>query len=174
MRPNPMHVSTLDAAPPGAPPGDDLRVGDTDREAVMVALHDHFAAGRLDRAELDERLEPALTAKTRGDLRALVRDLPAPHGLPDPEPARSRHRGRPPARHPGRPPMRAHRRHRPGHPAFPVLLAVFAVVAITAGPSAGLFAVLMLALVAWLVRAALILTGRRPSRRRHRGIPSAS
>ncbi|TMR35935.1 DUF1707 SHOCT-like domain-containing protein, partial [Actinomadura geliboluensis] len=64
---------------------DEIRVGDAERDAVMVALHDHFAAGRLDRGELDERLDTALTAKTRGDLRTLVEDLPAPTGLPEPE-----------------------------------------------------------------------------------------
>ncbi|RKS68860.1 uncharacterized protein DUF1707 [Actinomadura pelletieri DSM 43383] len=63
---------------------DEIRVGDADRDAVMLALHDHFAAGRLDRGELDERLDTALAAKTHGDLRALVRDLPPPTGLPEP------------------------------------------------------------------------------------------
>lgn len=189
MQPNPPHLSSR--TPDAAPTGDDLRIGDTDRDAVMVALHDHFAAGRLDREELDERLEPALTAKTRGDLRALVRDLPAPTGLPDPEPepAPRRYRGGPPAWHPGGPPGRrhggppmwahpgpVHGRHRPRHPAFPILLVVFAVVAFTAGPLAGLLTVLQLALVVWLVRAALIVTGRRPPRARRggRGVPSAS
>ncbi|WP_285494474.1 DUF1707 domain-containing protein [Actinomadura sp. NBRC 104425] len=63
---------------------DRLRIGDTERDAVAVALHDHFAAGRLTREELDERLDAVLAAKTRADLAAVVHDLPEPNGLPDP------------------------------------------------------------------------------------------
>lgn len=66
---------------------DEIRIGDAERDAVMVALHDHFAEGRLDRGELDERLDAVLSAKTRGDLRTLVKDLPSPTGLPEPEKA---------------------------------------------------------------------------------------
>ncbi|MFC6885067.1 MULTISPECIES: DUF1707 SHOCT-like domain-containing protein [Actinomadura] len=62
---------------------DDIRVGDAERDAVTAALHEHFAAGRLDREELDERLDAALAAKTFGALRAIVDDLPGPNGLPD-------------------------------------------------------------------------------------------
>ncbi|RFU37704.1 DUF1707 domain-containing protein [Actinomadura logoneensis] len=74
-------------------PGDALRVGDAERDAVALALHEHFAAGRLDRAELDDRLGAALAARTLGDLRAVVRDLPEPNGLPAPawEPVPPRH-----------------------------------------------------------------------------------
>lgn len=58
----------------------ELRVGDAERDAVASALHEHFAQGRLDREELDERLSAALAAKTVGDLREVIRDLPAtPH-----------------------------------------------------------------------------------------------
>ncbi|MEV4256407.1 DUF1707 domain-containing protein [Spirillospora sp. NPDC049652] len=61
-----------------------LRIGDAERDAVALALHEHYAAGRLEHGELDERLDAALAAKTLGDLRAVVRDLPEPNGLPAP------------------------------------------------------------------------------------------
>jgi len=55
-----------------------IRVGDVERERAVAALHDHFAAGRLDPDELEERLTAALTARTRADLDGLFTDLPAP------------------------------------------------------------------------------------------------
>ncbi|MBO3748103.1 DUF1707 domain-containing protein [Streptosporangiaceae bacterium NEAU-GS5] len=56
---------------------DDLRIGDRERDAVTEALHDAFAQGRIDRAELDERLTATLSAKTTADLRRVTADLPA-------------------------------------------------------------------------------------------------
>ncbi|MGH3391096.1 MAG: DUF1707 SHOCT-like domain-containing protein [Actinomadura sp.] len=61
-----------------------LLVGDAEREEVAVALHDHFVQGRLTGAELDERLEQALSARTAGDLRKVTRDLPEPRSRPEP------------------------------------------------------------------------------------------
>ncbi|MGI5325505.1 DUF1707 SHOCT-like domain-containing protein [Actinomadura nitritigenes] len=52
------------------------RIGDAERDVVVSVLHGHFAAGRLDPAELEERLTRALASKTLGDLRRLVMDLP--------------------------------------------------------------------------------------------------
>jgi hypothetical protein len=57
--------------------GDDVRVGDVEREAVAEQLRDHWAAGRLTLDELDRRLADAYGAATRGDLGVLVSDLPA-------------------------------------------------------------------------------------------------
>jgi hypothetical protein len=57
--------------------GYEIRVSDAEREAAASELREHFASGRLDQEELDERLSRALTAKTRGDLNALFTDLPA-------------------------------------------------------------------------------------------------
>lgn len=54
----------------------DLRVSDAERDAVVTELGEHFQAGRLDQAEFDERLTAAMTAKTRGQLDALLTDLP--------------------------------------------------------------------------------------------------
>jgi GntR family transcriptional regulator len=52
-----------------------LRVSDAEREAVSGQLAEHFAAGRLDQAEFDDRVRRAMSAKTRGDLRGLFADL---------------------------------------------------------------------------------------------------
>jgi hypothetical protein len=41
-------------------------------------LRDHFAVGRITVGELDERLSAALNAKTFGDLRRIMADLPGP------------------------------------------------------------------------------------------------
>jgi len=53
-----------------------LRVSDADRERTAAALREHFAAGRIDGAELDERLQAAYTARTEVQLQDLLRDLP--------------------------------------------------------------------------------------------------
>ncbi|MFI0484911.1 DUF1707 domain-containing protein [Actinomadura sp. 9N215] len=53
------------------------RIGDAERDVFVAALHTHYAAGRLDAAELDERLSAALAAKTIEDLTHVVRDLPS-------------------------------------------------------------------------------------------------
>jgi hypothetical protein len=67
----------------------DMRASDAEREEVAVALRDHGVAGRLGVEELDERLEHAYAARSRGDLVALLRDLPAAP-LRRPAPARPR------------------------------------------------------------------------------------
>ena len=161
---------------------DDIRIGDVERDAVAVALHDHFAAGRLSRDELDERLDATLAAKTHGDLRGIVRDLPEPTGLPrPPEPAHptwddlgcSPGRGRPylvpghhhPAGGHHHPAWGRHHGRRPHFPVFPLLLAVFFVTAFAWGPAAGLAMVLQLALLAWLIRSVMLLVMLRRTRR---------
>jgi DNA-binding PadR family transcriptional regulator len=66
--------------PPGpAPPAidDRIRTSDADREHITARLRDHYAEGRLTHAELDERMTAALTARTFGDLRKIMADLPA-------------------------------------------------------------------------------------------------
>ena len=62
-----------------------MRVSQEEREEVVELLRTHAGEGRLDLAELEERLEAALSARTRGDLDALLTDLPD-----------SRRRSRPP------------------------------------------------------------------------------
>ena len=70
-----------------------LRVSDADRQAVTDRLAEHFADGRLDQAEFDDRIGQAMNAKTRADLSGLFSDLPetgAP-AVPDhPHPLRRR------------------------------------------------------------------------------------
>ncbi len=60
---------------------DSTRVGDAERDEAARALGEHFAAGRLDREEYDERLERAFAARVAGDLTALFRDLPHPRAV---------------------------------------------------------------------------------------------
>jgi hypothetical protein len=56
--------------------GNDMRVSDAEREAAAADLREHFASGRLDSDELDQRLSAVFAARTRGDLTALFTDLP--------------------------------------------------------------------------------------------------
>ena len=64
----------------GTPLGsDELRVGTDEREAAVQLLGDHFAEGRLRVEEYEERVSTAIEARTRGDLRPLFHDLPAPY-----------------------------------------------------------------------------------------------
>lgn len=55
-----------------------LRASDTDREQLVDVLKSAFSEGRLDQDEYTTRMERAYTAKTYGELRALVGDLPGP------------------------------------------------------------------------------------------------
>jgi hypothetical protein len=59
-----------------------IRVSDADRNAVAEQLGAHYADGRLDQAEFDERISRTMAAKTRGDLAGLFDDLPDPHPGP--------------------------------------------------------------------------------------------
>ncbi|HXT93503.1 MAG TPA: DUF1707 domain-containing protein [Trebonia sp.] len=56
---------------------DRIRVTHHEREAAAEELRAAYAVGCLDDDELDGRISRAYTAKTRGDLAALVYDLPA-------------------------------------------------------------------------------------------------
>jgi hypothetical protein len=61
-----------------------MRVSDIERETTLRILGDHAAVGRLSLDELKERCDQALTVQTRGELTALISDLPK-----DTEPATS-------------------------------------------------------------------------------------
>ena len=120
---------------------DHIRVSDADRERVTARLRENFAEGRLTPDELDERISAALNAKTFGDLRPLMTDLPGPVPAP-PRPT-------PPPRPTGPPPWVAHRR---GPRLMPLLMLV-ALVALLA-PAGGAWLILGLfkvVLVVWLV-----------------------
>ena len=137
---------------------DSIRVSDTDRDRVTAQLRDHFAAGRITPGELDERLSAALNAKTFGDLRRIMADLPGPV---------------PAALGAAPPPLRAtpawavRRRHRPFPPL--VLLALLSALLI---PGTGwlLAAFVNVILLFWLMTfvAGAFASGR-PRRRHHNG-----
>jgi Domain of unknown function (DUF1707) len=53
-------------------------VSTAERSEVADALSQHYAEGRLDVNEFNERIELATNAKTRSDLASLTTDLPSP------------------------------------------------------------------------------------------------
>jgi hypothetical protein len=81
-----------------------VRIGNSEREAAVRSLGEHFAEGRLDPDEYEQRASAAYAARTADDLVPLFKDLPrgheqgtvvAPHPAPFPAP------GYPPTQHPG-------------------------------------------------------------------------
>jgi hypothetical protein len=54
----------------------EIRASDHDRDRTAQALREHFAQGRLDDEEFNERLSDAYAAKTLGELQRLTADLP--------------------------------------------------------------------------------------------------
>ncbi len=120
----------------GPHPDQNLRVSDAERQAVTDRLAEHFADGRLDQAEFDERVGRAMNAKTRADLAGLFDDLPetgAPAATDGPRP-----------------------RYRRRHPVL--LLALLFVLALTAGHA--LFWIAVPVLWLGLVVAAVLLASR--------------
>ena len=120
-----------------------IRVSDADRDRVTAQLRDHFAAGRITPGELDERLSAALNAKTFGDLRRIMADLPGPVPAPlgaAPPALRATPAGAVRRRHPPFPPL--------------ILLALLAALLI---PGAGwlLAAFINVILLFWLMRFAV-------------------
>lgn len=69
-----------------------LRVSDAERQEVADRLAEHFASGRLDQAEFDDRVGRAMGAKTRADLGGLFADLPETGAPVVPDHPRSRRR----------------------------------------------------------------------------------
>jgi hypothetical protein len=55
---------------------EEMRAGDGDRQQVAERLKSALDEGRLDLHEYDERLQRTYSAKTYGDLQAVVTDLP--------------------------------------------------------------------------------------------------
>ena len=70
-------------------PGPQTRISDADRERAMADLAGHYADGRLDHEEYDERLDAIWTARTRADLAVLFHDLPRPQVTHPSPPARA-------------------------------------------------------------------------------------
>lgn len=72
----------MGACDPGSPPGRyDLRVSDAEREYALGELGHGFVEGRLTQDTFAHRVEAALRARVRGELGALVADLPDPRRL---------------------------------------------------------------------------------------------
>lgn len=67
-----------------------LRVSDQDRDGVIAQLNRHAGEGRLTLEELEERVEQAFNARTRGELEPLTRDLPTAPGQAAPGQAAAR------------------------------------------------------------------------------------
>jgi Domain of unknown function (DUF1707) len=135
-------TSTLGFSPlfrgiyPGIYSDQHLRVSDAERQAVADRLGQHYAEGRLDQAEFDDRVGRAMGAKTRADLSGLFSDLPET--------------GAPAV--PGDHPLARRRRH-------PVLFFVLLVLFIMATAHAVLWATLPWLWVAFLGMALLFVTG---------------
>lgn len=55
---------------------DHLRLSDTERDQAAATLAEHYAQGRLTPEEHSERLDRIWTARTRGELWPVFRDLP--------------------------------------------------------------------------------------------------
>ena len=64
------------------PPSVPLRVGDADRTRAATLLGEHYAHGRLDLAEFDQRSTLAMTAVHQHELDALLADLPTINPTP--------------------------------------------------------------------------------------------
>lgn len=64
-------------AVPGNDPSVQMKASDADRDAVLSDLSEHFQAGRLTADEFEDRTGRALAARTWGELRDLMQDLPA-------------------------------------------------------------------------------------------------
>ena len=53
-----------------------LRIGDAERDRAIADLGDHFAAGRLNTEEFEQRVDQAIRARFNDDLEPLFVDLP--------------------------------------------------------------------------------------------------
>src|SRR3954447_21819363 len=68
------------------PERSDVRVSDSDRQAVIEDLQRHTGDGRLTLDEFEDRVDEVLQARTQAELDAATRELPSLR----PEPARPR------------------------------------------------------------------------------------
>ena len=125
-----------------------IRASDADRDRVTARLQEHFAEGRLTRDELDERVAAVLHAKTFGELRPVLADLPEP--VPAPRVVAPQRAGRPwPARRHG--------------PRLAPLFLLLLVTAVLLPPGGWLvLALLKVFLIFWLlgILAAVLIGGR--------------
>ncbi len=117
---------------------DRIRISDADRERVTSRLREHYAEGRLSAEELDERVTATLNAKTFGDLRGVMADLPDPD-LVAPQAGPTQPQGMPPR-------VVVHRRPR----LLPLLLIAFIAAAVLPGAGFVFVAFLKVVLLIWL------------------------
>src|SRR5438105_12333082 len=54
----------------------ELRASDEQRERAAQEIREHFAAGRLTDEELSDRIQAVYDARTDGELKSLLADLP--------------------------------------------------------------------------------------------------
>ncbi len=66
--------------------GPPIRIGNDERQAAAQALGEHYAQGRLETDEYEQRVGAAFGARTSADLDVLFADLPRP-AAPPPLPA---------------------------------------------------------------------------------------
>lgn len=59
-----------------------VRASDADRDEIGDRLRRHHAEGRIDAEEFQQRIDRCYQAKTVGELRELVNDLPREHTEP--------------------------------------------------------------------------------------------
>jgi hypothetical protein len=78
------------AATPPRLPAREMRASDADRERVAAVLRQAAGEGRLELAELDERLAAVYAARTYAELEPITQDLPIDGGHPAPPPVLSR------------------------------------------------------------------------------------
>jgi hypothetical protein len=139
-------------ATPGNDPSAQMKASDADRDAVLSDLSEHFQAGRLTADEFEDRSGNALAARTWGELRDLLRDLPAgPAGPRVPVTAAT---GAPPQRSLGRPVLVP----------IAVLAGIGIVVAMSAGTGHARWGVLWLLLPALLIARRMTCCGGAPRR----------
>ncbi len=131
-----------------------IRVSDAERNAVAEQLGAHYADGRLDQAEFDERINRAMAAKTRGDLAGLFDDLP------DPGPA-----GAPGTAGPGGPAISYAPRRRGGILRPLILLAIVIVLASTSWHAMNTFSFFAIPWFPIAVIVAIVLIATRHRRR---------
>ena len=71
----PVPASALQGVPASAAPA--IRASDRERDAAVQRLQGAFAEGIIDDQEFDERMQAALTARTRAELDQVLADLPS-------------------------------------------------------------------------------------------------
>jgi hypothetical protein len=142
---------------------DRIRISDADREQVAARLREHYAEGRLNSDELEERISATFSAKTYGDLRRVMADLPEPAPVPDY--GQQWGKASRQAAQWGRPRTVVYRR---GPRLLPLALLALVVALVVPGVAWLFLALFKIVLVLWLVAAVVGIIGASLFRRRMR------